>query len=109
MAHMNWSDVLAGVSGVERAGVRGVHVAGVQYDSRRVAAGDVFVAMRGETTDRNKYVAKALERGAVAVVTDSSEVFAELQSADVPVALVEHGRRALAEVSSAVFGRPQDK
>jgi UDP-N-acetylmuramoyl-L-alanyl-D-glutamate--2,6-diaminopimelate ligase len=109
MARMNWSDVLAGVSVVERAGPAEIKVGGVQYDSRRVSVADVFVAMRGETTDGNKYVAQALQRGAVAVVTDSREVFEELQSADVPVALVEHGRRALAEVSAGVFGHPEKK
>ena len=95
-----------------RNGARGasdVDVRGVQYDSRRVSAGDVFVAMRGETTDGNRYVKQALERGASAIVTDSPDMFAELSRSDpaLPIAFVMHGRRALAEVSSAVFGRPR--
>ncbi|MDQ2924000.1 MAG: UDP-N-acetylmuramoyl-L-alanyl-D-glutamate--2,6-diaminopimelate ligase [Acidobacteriota bacterium] len=108
---MRWDDVFAIVSVVGRAGAIGADISGVQYDSRRVGAGDIFVAVRGGTTDGNRFVRQALESGAAGIVTDSSEVFAELQrdSPDVPVAVVEHGRRALAEVSSAVFGRPQDK
>jgi UDP-N-acetylmuramoyl-L-alanyl-D-glutamate--2,6-diaminopimelate ligase len=104
---MRWDDVVAATQVMERCGRGDADVRGVQYDSRRVGAGDVFVAMRGGSTDGNRYVAQAIERGAAAVVTDSREVFDSLR--DVPVALVEHGRRALAEVSSAVFGRPQDK
>ncbi|MDQ3028336.1 MAG: UDP-N-acetylmuramoyl-tripeptide--D-alanyl-D-alanine ligase [Pseudomonadota bacterium] len=42
---------------------------GVTTDSRKVSAGDLFVALRGERFDGNEYVAEALARGAVAAVT----------------------------------------
>jgi UDP-N-acetylmuramoyl-L-alanyl-D-glutamate--2,6-diaminopimelate ligase len=106
---MRWSEAVAAVRGAEVAGRGDVEVRGVQYDSRRVSGGDVFVAMRGGTTDGNQYVNAALERGAAAVVTDSREMFEELQERqpELAVAFVQHGRRALAEVSSAVFGAPE--
>ncbi|MFC6646935.1 UDP-N-acetylmuramoyl-L-alanyl-D-glutamate--2,6-diaminopimelate ligase [Granulicella cerasi] len=84
-----------------------VDVRGVQYDSRRVEAGDVFVAMRGGSTDGNRFVTKALELGASAIITDSSDTAADVKSRGIPVALVEHGRRALAEASAALFGHPE--
>jgi UDP-N-acetylmuramoyl-L-alanyl-D-glutamate--2,6-diaminopimelate ligase len=86
-----------------------VEVCGVQYDSRRVSGGDVFVAMRGGTTDGNRFIDAALRQGASAVVTDTPEVFADLRERqpELAVALVKHGRRALAEVSAAVFGHPE--
>lgn len=83
-------------------------IRGVAYDSRQVAPGDLFVAMRGEATDGNRYVEAALARGAVAVLTDSQEVYSRL-AGTVPVALVEHGRRALAGASAAVFGHPEQR
>jgi len=94
---------------IETSGRRDVDVRGVQYDSRRVMAGDVFVAMRGGTSDGNRFVEAAIAKGASAIVTDSAEVFAVLKETrpELAVALVEHGRRALAEVSSAVFGAPE--
>lgn len=95
----------AGVSAAS-GGARNVLVCGVAYDSRQVAPGDLFVAMRGEATDGNRYVDAALSRGAVAVVTDSAEVYGRL-AGTVPVGLVEHGRRALAGVSAAVFEHPE--
>ncbi len=106
---MLWRDVVAAVGVVEVAGRRDVEVRGVQYDSRRVSSGDVFVAMRGETTDGNRFIDAAIRKGAAAVVTDSLEVFVDLRSMqpELALALVEHGRRALAEVSSAVFGAPE--
>ena len=84
-------------------------VTGVEYDSRRVRAGDVFVAMRGGTADGNQYIEAAIAQGAVAVVTDSREAYEALrrEHASVGAALVEHGRRALAEVSAAVLGHPE--
>ena len=92
---MKWSEAIAGVGVVATAGSGDAGVRGVQYDSRRVSAGDVFVAMRGGTTDGNKFVEAALKNGAAAVVTDSEETFARLRSErpDLAVALVEHGRR----------------
>ncbi len=106
---MRWSDVVAAMQAVHTAGRSDVEVHGVQYDSRRVSAGDVFVAMRGGTTDGNKYIDAAIRKGAAAVVTDSLEMFVDLrpQQPELALALVEHGRRALAEVSAAVFGWPQ--
>ena len=86
-------------------------VTGVEYDSRRVKAGDIFFAMRGETTDGNRYIEAALSKGAAAIVTDSRSAYEELamKHPTLPLALVEHGRRALAEVSAAVFGHPEKK
>jgi UDP-N-acetylmuramoyl-L-alanyl-D-glutamate--2,6-diaminopimelate ligase len=107
---MQWSEAIADVRVIETAGRRDIHVRGVQYDSRRVASGDVFVAMRGETTDGNRYIDVAIRKGAAAVITDALEVFVDLraQQPELALALVEHGRRALAEVSSAVFGAPEN-
>lgn len=86
-----------------------VEVTGVEYDSRRVKPGDVFVAMRGGTADGNRYIDAALRRGAVAVVTDSRKAFDKLRREHpaTGAALVEHGRRALAEMSAVVMGHPE--
>jgi UDP-N-acetylmuramoyl-L-alanyl-D-glutamate--2,6-diaminopimelate ligase len=105
---MNWETASAGLNAIERGGPS-VEVKGVEYDSRRAGRGDVFVAMRGEATDGNLYLDKAMAQGAAAVVTDSREAYAKLRREHVGVAaaLVERGRRALAEVSAAVLGHPE--
>ncbi len=86
-----------------------VEVTGVEYDSRRAAAGSLFVAMQGGTTDGNRYVMDAIRKEATAVVTDSPAVFDEVQVAhpEVALALVGHGRRALAGLSAAFFDHPE--
>jgi UDP-N-acetylmuramoyl-L-alanyl-D-glutamate--2,6-diaminopimelate ligase len=107
---MLWSRLLGEIDRVEeRSGAAETRVTGVQYDSRRVGAGDVFVAMRGGTADGNRFVEQAIRRETAAVVTDSAEVFARLgrEHPEVGAALVKRGRRALSEVSAAIFGHPE--
>ena len=101
-------DVLAELGAVESASAL-VEVTGVEYDSRRVGPRDVFVAMRGGTADGNRYIDAAIAQGVAAVVTDSREAYERLRRdhAAVGAALVEHGRRALAEASAVVMGHPE--
>ena len=105
--NMDWNDVLRDIVTLECASVT-ASITGVQYDSRRVGRGDVFVAMRGGTSDGNRYIDVALTAGAAAIITDSREAYERLRQGrpELPIALVEHGRRALAEASAAVFGNP---
>lgn len=111
---MRWLELLLRIDAELTSGdAVDADVRGVQYDSRRVSASDVFVAMRGATTDGNGYIDAATRRGAVAVVTDSAEKFAEIRANNpaLPVVLAgpghTAGRRALAQVSSALFGAPE--
>jgi UDP-N-acetylmuramoyl-L-alanyl-D-glutamate--2,6-diaminopimelate ligase len=105
---MHWADALQEVTRIESGGVAG-EVAGVEYDSRRVRAGSAFVAMRGGTTDGNRYIDAAMAQGAAAIVTDSQEAYANLRREHPEIAAVRvaHGRRALAELSEAVMGHPE--
>ena len=105
---MGWHELQGQVKAVAWGG-SAVEVGGVQYDSRRVTTGDVFVAIQGGAADGNGYIEQALLRGAAAVVTDSAEVYRRLRQErpELGVALVERGRRALGEVSAAVFGHPE--
>src|SRR5271167_3152914 len=105
---MNWESLCKRLSAEDRFCVS-AEVSGVQYDSRQVGRGDVFVAMRGEATDGNRYIEAALSAGAAAVVTDSREAYEKLRReyTQVGAVLVERGRRALAEVSAEVMGHPE--
>src|ERR1700722_10830576 len=105
---MNWESLCKGLNAVDRF-CASAELSGVQYDSRQVRRGDVFVAMRGEATDGNRYIEAAIGAGASAVVTDSREAYEKLrrEHARVGAAVVERGRRALAEVSSEVMGHPE--
>jgi UDP-N-acetylmuramoyl-L-alanyl-D-glutamate--2,6-diaminopimelate ligase len=100
---MQMYEALRGVQIVASEGAANVAATGVQYDSRRVRPGDVFVAMRGGVSDGNRFVGAAIERGAVAIVTDSRDHV----GLSVPVYVVEHGRRALAGIAANLLGHPE--
>ncbi len=106
---MNWQDLITEVAAVGAAGHASDAITGIEYDSRRVRPGAVFVAMRGGSTDGNRYAEKAVAAGALGIITDSAQTFDHLTVYQPGVAVleVEHGRRALAQASAAFFGHPE--
>src|SRR5947208_14292823 len=101
---MTFQQLLDGAEVLAQSGNPGV--SGLEYDSRRVKPGDAFVAMRGESSDGNKFIDKAIAMGAVAVVSDSSS---EQPRTEVAWAQVPHGRRALARLSANFYKRPAER
>src|SRR5450631_2737221 len=101
---MTFQQLLQGAEILSQSGNPGV--AGVEYDSRRVRTGTVFVAMKGETSDGNRFIDQAIAAGAVAIVTDSA---AEVPRPAVAWAQVVHGRRALARLSANFYKRPGER
>lgn len=101
---MTFQHLLDGAEVLARSG--NPDVTGVEYDSRRVKPGGAFVAMRGETSDGNRFIDPAIRAGAVAVITDSTS---EPPREGVAWAVVPHGRRALARVSENFYKRPAER
>ncbi len=101
---MNFLELLYGAEVLSQSGNPGI--GGLEYDSRRIKPGDVFVAMQGESSDGNKFIDQAIAAGAVAVVTDSA---AEKPRPDVAWAQVPHGRRALARLSANFYKKPAER
>jgi UDP-N-acetylmuramoyl-L-alanyl-D-glutamate--2,6-diaminopimelate ligase len=106
---MLWKELIAEIASAGSSGDSAQPITGIEYDSRRIRPGSVFVAMKGGSTDGNRYIDKALAAGALGIITDSSQSFDHLlvYKPGIPVVEVEHGRRALAEASSAFFGHPE--
>jgi UDP-N-acetylmuramoyl-L-alanyl-D-glutamate--2,6-diaminopimelate ligase len=80
-----------------RAGT--LEVTGVNADSRAVAPGEAFFAMPGTRVHGNAFAAQAVQRGAVAVVTDTRTDV----PLDVPVVLVRDVRAAFARAAARQF------
>ena len=80
-------------------------VGGIQYDSRQVTPGDLFVAIKGFKTDGHLYIPKAVENKALAVVIDNPAYC----SKDYPWILVQDTRKALALLSAAFYNNPSEK
>ena len=75
-------------------------IAHVAYDSRKVERGGMFVAITGFAADGNRFIPKALEKGAAVVVT------AKKPEDGVPYVLVESDRQALALIGCNFYGHP---
>jgi UDP-N-acetylmuramoyl-L-alanyl-D-glutamate--2,6-diaminopimelate ligase len=108
---MNWQELTTEITAEGATGSSDATITGVEYDSRRVRPGSVFVAMKGGSTDGNKYIDKAIAAGALGIITDSAPTFDHLTvyEAGLPVLEVEHGRSALAQAAAAFFGHPERK
>jgi UDP-N-acetylmuramoyl-L-alanyl-D-glutamate--2,6-diaminopimelate ligase len=79
-------------------------IAAPSYDSRSVAPGDAFFAIRGEVTDGNRFVSSAVGRGASAIVSEMARP-ADL-TARVAWAEVADARKSLAVAAANYFGNP---
>jgi UDP-N-acetylmuramoyl-L-alanyl-D-glutamate--2,6-diaminopimelate ligase len=91
-------------SGVALHAVSGeIEVSSVEYDSRRVEPGALFVAIRGFVADGHAFVAEAARRGAVAALVEEP-----VGSADIVEIVVSDTRDALGRVSHEFYGRPSE-
>jgi len=73
---------------------------GISDDSRKVSRGDLFIAVRGWTSDGHDFLEAAAQRGAaIAIVEDLSRT-------TLPSLVVREGRRAAAIASATAYGDP---
>src|SRR5688500_13985856 len=77
-------------------------VTGLQYDSRQVTPGDVFICLEGLVADGHRYAGVAAGRGATVVVARRVPD----PRPDVPLVLVPDTREALARLAAAFHGYP---
>lgn len=86
-------------------------VSGVEYDSRKVVNGSIFVAIKGFNTDGHLYIQDALNKKAVAVVVENSDAIPDslVSHFNAVKILVNDSRQALAELSNAFYDEPSKK
>jgi UDP-N-acetylmuramoyl-L-alanyl-D-glutamate--2,6-diaminopimelate ligase len=86
-------------------------VSGVEYDSRKVVEGSVFVAMKGFNTDGHLYIQDALNKKAVAIVVENNDQYLIhwLVITKLLKIVVSDSRQALAEISNAFYNEPSKK
>jgi UDP-N-acetylmuramoyl-L-alanyl-D-glutamate--2,6-diaminopimelate ligase len=82
----------------------GISVGQVEYDSRRVRPGSLFVAVRGARTDGHAFVPAAIASGAAAIVAERP-----LEGLPVPQLIVRATRPALATAAAWLAGFPARK
>ena len=81
-------------------------ICGVQIDSRQVADGHLFIAVRGTVADGHNYIGKALEKGAAAVLC---EAIPEEVDEHVTYIKVKNSEQVVGQVATTFYGDPTSK
>lgn len=100
------SELIKGIRVEEVIGDVQCDIADVHIDSRRVANGHLFVAMRGTQVDGHKYMQSAIEKGAVAIVC---EQLPEALTEGVVYVRVTNSEEVVGPIATAFNGDPTDK
>ena len=79
-------------------------VSGIEIDSRAVAEGDLFFALKGETADGHRFLEGAFGRGAQAAVVDRAVSWPHVRVDDTFHALEDLGRAARARADAGIIG-----
>ena len=98
-------DVLNGVSYTVLAGTDDLEINDIKYDSRKVEKNDIYIALKGYTTDGHEYIPEAISRGAKVIIV--SKILNII--GDVTVIKVDDSRIALAYMSANYFDNPATK
>ena len=77
---------------------------GVTFDSREVGPGDLFVALKGETSDGHKFLDQSSERGASGAVVSVTTPHPHVLVADTMAALEDLARAARARTAAKIIG-----
>ena len=109
---MKLSELLKYVKPIAIVGNADVDITGVNIDSRKIEKGHLFVAIKGTQTDGHRFIPKALELGAVAVLcedlpkpSDGSEEVV----AGVTYVQVASTEAAVGPVATVFYGEPSQQ
>ncbi|MDR1025259.1 MAG: UDP-N-acetylmuramyl-tripeptide synthetase [Treponema sp.] len=81
-------------------------ITGLEYDSRKVRAGNLYFALRGLHTDGHRYIGQAVERGAAAVVYEDPAVKPDSGALYLRV---RDSRFAMSPVAASFYGCPSQR
>ena len=100
------SELLTATAVVQFVTAADPQIGALEYDSRKVKAGDCFFAVRGTQSDGHNYIASAIESGAVAVVCQ--ELPQQLNEG-VSYIVVEDSNKAMADMAAAYYDYPSEE
>lgn len=98
--------LLKGLKVLRRTSNEDVLVRQIQFDSRKIEKGDLFVAERGELSDGHKYIDAAISKGAVVVVVEDMP---DDMNSEVVYLQVESSRHAIGIIARNFYDDPSSK
>ncbi|OFI07548.1 UDP-N-acetylmuramoyl-L-alanyl-D-glutamate--L-lysine ligase [Clostridium acetireducens DSM 10703] len=102
---MNLKELLQGVDYKELKGTTNINIEKVEYDSRKVSKGDLFICIEGYATDGHKYAENAVEKGAKVIICEKDIDI----KGDITIIKVSNSRKALAVIGANYFQNPSKK
>ncbi len=99
-------DILYKVAIESVTGSTEIDIHKIDFDSRKIEANDVFVAIRGSLSDGHDYIQKAIELGAIAIICDT---LPENIEKGITYIQVKDTNTALAFMAANYFGNPSEK
>lgn len=103
---MTLKELIKNIKTLAVTGSTDKEITGVDIDSRQVSDGHLFVAMRGTQVDGHRFIGKAEEQGAVAIVCEETP---EEQKENVTYIKVASTQDAVGHVATMFYGNPSDK
>ena len=103
---MKLNELLKNVEVLNILGDADIEITGVNIDSRRIEAGHLFVAIPGTQTDGHKFIPKAIEQGATAILC---EYFPNKREPGITYIAVESTEDWVGEVATQFYGDPSRK
>lgn len=103
---MKLSELLKSVSILQIAGPAETEITGVNIDSRKIEKGHLFVAIKGTQTDGHKFIAKAIELGATAILCEDMP---EEKIESVSYLQVASTEDVVGQVATNFYGNPSKK
>jgi len=98
-------DILYKVAIEQVKGPTDITVAKVDFDSRKIAAGDAFVAIKGTLSDGHEYIEKAISLGATTIVCEALQ---DNEADGVTYVVVKSAHAALAFMAANYYGNPSE-
>ena len=106
---MKLSELLKHVKPIAVVGDSEVEITGVNIDSRRIENGHLFVAIKGTQTDGHRFIPKAIELGAKAVLCEDLPDVNVIGDSDVTYVQVASTEEAVGPVATVFYGEPSQK
>ncbi|MBO7456100.1 MAG: UDP-N-acetylmuramoyl-L-alanyl-D-glutamate--2,6-diaminopimelate ligase [Paludibacteraceae bacterium] len=102
------SELLQAIKPIQVTGATDIDVRAIQFDSRKVEAGDLFVAQAGTAVDGHTFIPSCIEKGAAVIVLDNPTYLAEPKPG-VTYVLVQNSEEALGRLAHQWYGCPSEK